>query len=103
MGDRNLVIVGMVFAEGKKTGTVPAVFDESGLQRGFDAGDPRQIDIPLEDLFGGGLVVKFFETGSLDDNHPGFFQEIGRAQSELQSLMRISYAVFCLKKKNNIP
>src|SRR3546814_6546656 len=28
-------------------------------------------------------------------------QEIGRAPSELQSLMRISYAVFCLKKKNN--
>src|SRR3546814_3066902 len=27
--------------------------------------------------------------------------EIGRAQSELQSLMRISYAVFCLKKKQN--
>src|SRR3546814_3515904 len=25
--------------------------------------------------------------------------KIGRAQSELQSLMRISYAVFCLKKK----
>src|SRR3546814_7766478 len=25
--------------------------------------------------------------------------QIGRAQSELQSLMRISYAVFCLKKK----
>src|SRR3546814_4364274 len=27
-------------------------------------------------------------------------QEIGRAPSELQSLMRISYAVFCLKKKH---
>src|SRR3546814_9265337 len=27
--------------------------------------------------------------------------EIGRAHSELQSLMRISYAVFCLKKKRN--
>src|SRR3546814_6660741 len=26
-------------------------------------------------------------------------QELGRAQSELQSLMRISYAVFCLKNK----
>src|SRR3546814_8784190 len=25
--------------------------------------------------------------------------EIGRAPSELQSLMRISYAVFCMKKK----
>src|SRR3546814_3967049 len=27
--------------------------------------------------------------------------EIGRAHVELQSLMRISYAVFCLKKKNS--
>src|SRR3546814_2345466 len=27
------------------------------------------------------------------------YQEIGRAPSELQSLLRISYAVFCLKKK----
>src|SRR3546814_3518166 len=31
--------------------------------------------------------------------HP--VQEIGRATSELQSLMRISYAVFCLKTKHN--
>src|SRR3546814_950294 len=33
-----------------------------------------------------------------------FFREFGRSEehtSELQSLMRISYAVFCLKKKNN--
>src|SRR3546814_7627083 len=29
-------------------------------------------------------------------------EEIGRATSELQSLMRISYAVFCLKKKKPI-
>src|SRR3546814_2661182 len=28
-------------------------------------------------------------------------QQIGRHTSELQSLMRISYAVFCLKKKKN--
>src|SRR3546814_3203969 len=27
--------------------------------------------------------------------------QIGKHTSELQSLMRISYAVFCLKKKNN--
>src|SRR3546814_7876036 len=31
--------------------------------------------------------------------HPGRSEE---HTSELQSLMRISYAVFCLKKKNNI-
>src|SRR3546814_759943 len=31
--------------------------------------------------------------------HPSVSDEIGRAPSELQSLMRTSYAVFCLKKK----
>src|SRR3546814_3650494 len=30
-------------------------------------------------------------------------EEIGRDTSELQSLMRISYAVFCLKKKKQQP
>src|SRR3546814_8043860 len=30
---------------------------------------------------------------------PILLSKIGRATSELQSLMRISYAVFCLKKK----
>src|SRR3546814_8357871 len=30
-----------------------------------------------------------------------FQQQIGRAHAELQSLIRISYAVFCLKKKKN--
>src|SRR3546814_10582470 len=35
--------------------------------------------------------------------HPDFqvIAQIGRHTSELQSLMRISYAVFCLKKKTN--
>src|SRR3546814_9282370 len=32
-------------------------------------------------------------------DHQHHAAEIGRATSELQSLMRISYAVFCLKKK----
>src|SRR3546814_8410572 len=39
------------------------------------------------------------------DSHSGFsIDDDGRSEehtSELQSLMRISYAVFCLKKKNN--
>src|SRR3546814_8532209 len=37
------------------------------------------------------------EIGIVD--RPGQIQEIGRAHAELQSLMRISYDVFCLKKK----
>src|SRR3546814_6150621 len=38
-----------------------------------------------------------------DFRWPVFFKESGRSEehtSELQSLMRISYAVFCLKKNN---
>src|SRR3546814_1411446 len=38
-----------------------------------------------------GLLVKFQHAGRSEEH-----------TSELQSLMRISYAVFCLKKKNNI-
>src|SRR3546814_1454886 len=35
------------------------------------------------------------------DQCPAVGQQIGRAHVELQSLMRISYAVFCLKKKKS--
>src|SRR3546814_5141443 len=38
----------------------------------------------------------------VDHIMPLHHSQIGRATSELQSLMRISYAVFCLKKKNKI-
>src|SRR3546814_6372835 len=37
-------------------------------------------------------------TGGVGGNRPA---EIGRAHSELQSLLRISYAVFCLKQKKS--
>src|SRR3546814_9579643 len=58
------------------------------------------------------IMVTGFEPGgqlmvTTDvENYPGFRQVIqGRSEehtSELQSLMRISYAVFCLKKKKTI-
>src|SRR3546814_8362181 len=47
-----------------------------------------------------GLQVKgmsLFCRGQLTSAR--LYLEIGRAPSELQSLMRISYAVYCLKKK----
>src|SRR3546814_8783060 len=45
-----------------------------------------------------------FAQSSVDgDSASGqaILMQIGRATSELQSLMRISYAVFCLKKKTH--
>src|SRR3546814_10592220 len=41
------------------------------------------------------------EDGERADRVAREHPEIGRAPSELQSLMRISYAVFCLKKKKH--
>src|SRR3546814_3757785 len=48
-----------------------------------------------------GFILKSFRTPACND---AFTAHAGRSEehtSELQSLMRISYAVFCLKKKNN--
>src|SRR3546814_6164203 len=52
--------------------------------------------------YGGGDLFQAFLAHGLGENGIGFLK--GRSAehtSELQSLMRISYAVFCLKKKNN--
>src|SRR3546814_1329327 len=58
---------------------------------GSDAVDP--IDAMTERLM---LIVDGMDAMTLKED-----VELGRATSELQSLMRISYAVFCLKKKKN--
>src|SRR3546814_6100251 len=54
--------------------------------------------------FGGGLMGGAKSTIFRMPEQRGpcsWAAEIGRAHAELQSIMRISYAVFCLKKKNN--
>ncbi len=45
VGDRDLIIVRMDFAEGEEAVAVAAVIDEGGLQRRLDARHLRQIDI----------------------------------------------------------
>src|SRR3546814_1567589 len=64
-------------------------------------------DLPSEGVATNGDVQpaeRLLVLGAVDDvvgehDHPGARSE--EHTSELQSLMRISYAVFCLKKKNN--
>src|SRR3546814_1139523 len=51
-----------------------------------------------------GAPVSFAGTAQVGAGIGGFLGTIARSEehtSELQSLMRISYAVFCLKKKKN--
>src|SRR3546814_4120756 len=59
--------------------------------------------VNLDDLLNpkiGGLVRVKEINSTREVVTPFVAGEIGRATSELQSLMRISYAVFCLKHKN---
>jgi hypothetical protein len=64
VGDRDLVIVGMDFAESEKAMPVAAVIDEAGLQRRFYARDLGEIDIAAQWSAVCGFKVEFFDPAS---------------------------------------
>ncbi|WP_334271021.1 hypothetical protein [Bradyrhizobium sp. 1(2017)] len=74
VGDRDLIIVGMDFAEGEEAVAVAAVFDESGLKRGFDPGDLGEVDIPAQLLALRGFEIKLFDAIAADHDDPGLFR-----------------------------
>jgi hypothetical protein len=74
VGDRDLIIVGMDFAEGQEAVAVAAIFDEGRLQRRLYAGDLGEIDISTQLLALGSLEVKLFDTIAADHNDPGLFR-----------------------------
>src|SRR3546814_3051976 len=68
---------------------------------GVDAA-PENIAAARDHAAGQGLAIAYF-AGELGALPPATFDLVTRSEehtSELQSLMRNSYAVFCLKKKN---
>src|SRR3546814_10318662 len=86
MGERGDIIRTMQRAYTER-GTAPAIVDQLIY-------DPATAERPLV-----GRVVERGLSDEYADRHYVIVEEIGRAHVELQSLMRISYAVFCLKKK----
>jgi hypothetical protein len=74
IGDRDLIIVRMDFAEGQKAVAVAAIFDEGGLQRRLYARDLGEIDISTQLLALGSLEIKLFDTIAADHNDPGLFR-----------------------------
>src|SRR3546814_9030541 len=79
--------VGMaVLAFGVMTRSPPELLAQHFLERAYtEGGGTNVVNVILVDFRG-------FDTLGRSEEHT----------SELQSLMRISYAVFCLKKKNKI-
>src|SRR3546814_4513885 len=88
--------VGRVYAAAKGTGADPASSEKPRAPYGAAAPDefgPQRVARLLLDAFGGRItdMVRPVDAGRSEEH-----------TSELQSLMRISYAVFCLKKKKGI-
>src|SRR3546814_5780942 len=97
-------------------GTLPVPAADPGKQRGAkhggdDHGGRRASQAAYKRGAAFALIVQRQESGlraSFEKALTGFFGELGKARSdehtsELQSLMRISYSVFCLNKKNTAP
>jgi hypothetical protein len=74
IGDRNLIIVGVDFAEGEEAVAVAAIFDEGRLQRRLYARDLGEIDIAAQLFALGGLEIKFFDAIAADHDNPGLFR-----------------------------
>ena len=74
VGDRNLIIVRMDFAEGEKAVAVAAVIDERGLQRRLDPRHLGQIDVTAQLLAAGRLEVELLHTLATQNDHPGLFR-----------------------------
>jgi hypothetical protein len=74
VGDGNLIIIGMDFAEGQKTVAVATVFDEGRLQGGFYPRNLGEVDVAAELFALGSLEIKFFDAIAAHHNDPGLFR-----------------------------
>jgi hypothetical protein len=77
IGDRDLVIIRVDFAEGQKTVAVAAVFDEGRLQRRLYPRDLGEVDIAAQLFALSGLEIKFLDAIAADHNDPGLFRVSG--------------------------
>src|SRR5712664_3813830 len=74
VGDRNLIVIRMDFAEGQEAVTVAAIFDEGRLQRRFYPRDLGEIDVAPQLFALGSLEIKLFDAVAADHNDPGLFR-----------------------------
>jgi hypothetical protein len=74
IGDGDLIVIGMNFAEGEKAVAIASILDEGGLQRRFDPRDLRQIDIAAQLFALRGLEIKFFDAVAADHDDPGLLR-----------------------------
>ncbi|WP_461353969.1 hypothetical protein [Bradyrhizobium sp. USDA 4454] len=74
VGDRDLVVIRMDFAEGQEAVTVAAILDEGSLQRRLDARNLGEVNVAAQLFALGGLEIKLFDAIAADHNDPGLFR-----------------------------
>ena len=73
VGDGDLVIIGVDFAERQKSVTVATVFYKASLKRRFDPGHFGEVNVTFELSAGLRFDIEIFEPMVVGDHHPGFF------------------------------
>ena len=92
VGDGDLVIVRVDFAERQKAVPAAAIFHEGGLQAGFNPHHLGEVDIALQLLLRRCLDVEILEAVTVQHHHAGFFRVAGIDQHALGHSARISGA-----------
>jgi hypothetical protein len=74
IGDRDLIVIRVNFAESEEAVAVAAILDEGGLQGWLNPRDLREVDITAQLLALGRLEIKFLDAVATNDNNPGLFR-----------------------------
>ena len=74
IGDRDLVIIRVDFAERQEAVAIAAIFNEGRLERRLYPGDLGEVDVAAELLALGSFKIKFLDAVAADDNDPGLFR-----------------------------
>jgi len=74
IGDGDLVVIRVDFAEGEEAVAVAAIFHERSLQAGLYANDLGEIDVAAKLALRAGFKVEFLDLTALDDGDAGFFR-----------------------------
>ena len=70
VGDRDAVVVGVDFTERQEAVAITPVVYEGSLERGFDLGDLREVNVAFKLRLSGGFVVEFFDLAIGNHHHP---------------------------------
>ena len=93
IGNWDLVIIGVDFAEREETVAIAAILDEGRLQRGLYASDLGEVNVAAQLAAALGFEIEFLEPITVGDDNPCFFRVGAIHQHSLGSHKNVLRAV----------